>query len=86
MITVSHPDAGDAKWLPSPAGDRAVAPSEKSGIVTKIIAKWEAAVNFIVPVGFEDPSGFHFGEPAGDSRITSAAYDRPCEDCEELLV
>jgi hypothetical protein len=29
---------------------------------TRIVATWHAAVNYLVPIGYEDETGFHYGE------------------------
>ena len=42
--------------------DRTVLPPERSGFSKRISVCWDAVVNFIVPVGYEDQSGFHYGE------------------------
>jgi hypothetical protein len=42
--------------------------------VTKIIAKWRAAVSFKVPVGYQDETGFHYGaQPVPQVKETSRA-------------
>jgi hypothetical protein len=30
---------------------------------TRFAALWDAAVNYLVPIGYEDFDGFHYGEP-----------------------
>jgi hypothetical protein len=33
------------------------------GISNRITVSWDAVINFLVPVGYEDESGFHYGGP-----------------------
>jgi len=38
-------------------------PSPEQPAFSRLIAvSWDAVVNFIVPIGYEDQSGFHYGE------------------------
>jgi hypothetical protein len=33
--------------------------------LTRVVATWHAAIDFLVPIGYEDEWGFHYGEPPG---------------------
>lgn len=57
--------------LDSPRGFRRV-----PGFQTRIAVKWEAIVNFLVPIGYEDEAGFHYGWPA--ARRKSACVGAEC--------
>ena len=35
------------------------------GFLVRIVAKWRVAITSLVPVGFEDEAGFHYGAKAG---------------------
>ncbi len=43
--------------------DNPEASCETPGCSMRIAVSWNAAVNFIVPMGYEDGSGFHYGTP-----------------------
>ena len=38
-------------------------PSGRSGIINHISSTWKVTVNFLAPVGYQDETGFHYGEP-----------------------
>ncbi len=41
-------------------------PFSRTGRFPRIVVTWLHAVNFLVPVGYQDETGFHYGEvPAG---------------------
>jgi len=44
-------------------------PRGRSAEMKRIKVNWDAAVNFVVPLGYEDEAGFHYGKP-------SSAYAR----------
>jgi hypothetical protein len=39
-------------------------PSAGTGRLTRLVVGWFNAVSFLVPVGYEDEAGFHYGERA----------------------
>ena len=45
--------------------DRTVLPPERAGCSKRIAVCWDAVVNFIVPVGYEDQRGFHYCKQSG---------------------
>ena len=42
----------------------------------RILIKWNAVVNFLVPVGYEDDNGFHYGKPP--VKKVEAEVEVPC--------
>ena len=69
MTTVGHiaKSGTRATWPISSARDAAVVPVAQPGYLTRIVATWHAAINFLVPIGYEDETGFHYGEMPGPS-------------------
>ena len=66
MTIISQITENGAKpeWT-SPSEDATFCDSHtKSGRGSRLVASWHAAVNFLVPIGYEDETGFHFGERA----------------------
>ena len=63
MTTVSHTGRG------IPAG-RAfssnchglIAPAPRSRILTRLAVTWHTAINYLVPIGYQDETGFHYGQ------------------------
>jgi len=51
-----------ARWPSSSGGGCSRAKRVLSGFWTRIVAMWNAALNFFVPYGYEDETGFHYGE------------------------
>lgn len=39
-------------------------------LVKRITAVWGAAMDFLIPVGYQDDSGFHYGEPTAPVDLT----------------
>ncbi|MBE0543763.1 MAG: hypothetical protein IH623_20655 [Verrucomicrobia bacterium] len=37
----------------------------------RIVARWEAAIDYVVPVGYEDETGFHYGEVPAEAELES---------------
>lgn len=48
--------------------------SSTDGRLARIAVKWEAVMDFLVPLGYEDDTGFHYGEihVSSESRHISA--------------
>lgn len=46
-------DRSDSPW-----------PGAGTGLLTRLVVGWFSAVSFLVPVGYEDETGFHYGEKA----------------------
>ena len=62
MIIASNiSERGVRVGLPSGV-DRSQVPRARSGFLPRIAAVWHAALNFVAPVGYEDGTGFHYGE------------------------
>jgi hypothetical protein len=73
MTTIRHSTAKVVQpdW-PLSGGDMANMSSGRMGCL--IVTTWHAAINFLVPIGYEDETGFHYGEsPArnGHSELTT---------------
>ena len=50
------------------------AATRRLGCIQRAVARWHAVINSLVPIGYEDASGFHYGEPAsGDERSEAIA-------------
>jgi hypothetical protein len=63
MTIISHADgAVSAESVPSSNCGRLVVPDARSGSWTRIAGAWHAAINYLVPIGYEDETGFHYGE------------------------
>jgi len=64
MTTVRHlSEKGVQPESPASSGDAAITASARLGCFTRVVATWHAAINFLVPIGYEDETGFHYGEP-----------------------
>jgi hypothetical protein len=48
MVTSSHTEEGEPAARPSGC--------------TRIEVIWHAVIDYLVPIGYEDETGFHFGE------------------------
>jgi len=63
MTTISHTDGGvPAEWVSSSNGDGLTVPAARPGSWTRIAVIWRTAINYLVPIGYEDETGFHYGE------------------------
>jgi hypothetical protein len=74
MTTVSRIERGipDNGAFP-PNGPALSVPAPRPKRWTRIAVAWHAAVNYLVPIGYEDEAGFHYGaKPKSD---TSASRD-----------
>lgn len=57
MTTTSHITvAGANADLPGTA-------NVAGGLLRRLSVSWEAVANFVVPIGYEDEEGFHYGTP-----------------------
>lgn len=62
------------EW-PCFCGEPVISVNRRSRCLQRIVAVWQAAINFLVPIGYEDESGFHYGEPpAAKRRRSTPAY------------
>jgi hypothetical protein len=55
-------------------GDPANTSSGRLGCFARIVITWRAVINFLVPIGYEDETGFHYGESLarnGHSELTT---------------
>jgi hypothetical protein len=72
MTTLSHIDSGvPAERTFSSNSNGLVAPAARSGVWTRLAVTWHAAVNYLVPIGYEDESGFHYGKIPASNAATS---------------
>jgi len=61
MIIIRHRDGGSAsEWLTTHHGHTAGRSSAQPGGWNRLATRWHAVVNFLVPSGYEDNTGFHF--------------------------
>lgn len=59
MTTISHlKETSATDWVLAVSGVVAPVPHR-----ARLAVMWEAAVNYLVPVGYENETGFHYGEP-----------------------
>jgi len=63
MTTASHAeqDVSADQALPPNVGDL-IDPAARTGNWPRIAVAWRAAVNYLVPLGHQDETGFHYGE------------------------
>lgn len=45
--------------------------SGEQGLLFYITAPWDQILSSIVPLGYQDESGFHYGEKAGADEVTA---------------
>jgi hypothetical protein len=71
MTTVSHTEGSvpGTQTFP-PNGEGQIAPAPWSGIWKRIAVTWHAATDFMVPIGYEDETGFHYGEMPASNLAT----------------
>ena len=50
------------------AGGKLLAPRDQAGL-SRITTVWRALIDLIAPVGYEDESGFHYGESPKQRRL-----------------
>jgi len=41
-----------------------------SFFLSGVVARWKHALNSLIPVGYQDETGFHFGEPPHNRKKT----------------
>jgi len=71
MTTVSHTgNCVPAERTFSSNGHGIIVPVARSGSWTRLAVTWHKAINYFVPIGYEDETGFHYGEmPASNSAM-----------------
>ena len=63
MITIIQTDCGiSARWMPSPTQNVLTAPAKPARKTSRMPIRWHSVVDYFVPLGYEDDSGFHYGE------------------------
>jgi hypothetical protein len=63
MTTQSHIEGNISGEWESPANDDLlIARPARSAGWTRIAVSWQTALDYFVPLGYEDESGFHYGE------------------------
>ena len=78
MTTLSQTQTGvAAQSLPASHAVGRIMPGARLGTWTRVAIAWRAVINHLAPIGYEDETGFHYGEmPASNtsaSRADSAA-------------
>jgi hypothetical protein len=66
--------------LPNPAKIDAELLTPKVGCWRNLAIKWEALVEFIVPLGYQDETGFHYGSPPTQDLSEKAVLTCDCVD------
>jgi hypothetical protein len=47
-------------------------PAARPGSWTRIAVTWQRAVDYLMPIGYQDETGFHYGEmPASNTAMNS---------------
>ena len=66
MITIIQTKNGvSALWAPTP-NHSIIAPPKPRELQNRLAVRWQALADYLVPIGYEDATGFHYGlEPAG---------------------
>jgi hypothetical protein len=65
MINISHINEGvPAECVASSGGDGLIVPAARPGSWTRIAVLWHTVIDYLVPIGYEDETGFHYGEMA----------------------
>ncbi|MGD0812052.1 MAG: hypothetical protein ABSA83_00460 [Verrucomicrobiota bacterium] len=62
MLKISHIEGVPGGWGSSSDGDGLNVPAARPGGWARLTIVWHAAINYFVPVGYEDETGFHYGE------------------------
>ncbi len=61
MTTISHTERSvPAEWAFN--GESLIVPAAPTGRRTRLAVTWHAVMNYLVPIGYEDEAGFHYGE------------------------
>jgi len=72
MTTVRHTDGGvPAHWLSSSDASGPIVPAARPGSWTRLAVTWHAAINYLMPIGYEDETGYHYGEMPVSNTATS---------------
>jgi hypothetical protein len=78
MATVSHIGSGvPAERAFSSNGNGLIAPAARSGIWTRVAVTWHTAIDYLVPLGYEDETGFHYGEKPASNAAMSLGEQAP---------
>jgi hypothetical protein len=63
MTISSHPNEGaSADWASLSHGEGLILPAARPGSWTRLAVAWRAAINHHVPIGYQDETGFHYGQ------------------------
>jgi hypothetical protein len=65
MITIIQTKNGvSALWAPTP-NHSFIAPAKPLAKQNRLLVRWHALTDYLVPIGYEDETGFHYGEKPG---------------------
>ena len=51
------------------AGGKLLVPRDRAGL-SRVTAVWRALIDLIAPLGYEDETGFHYGESPNQRRLS----------------
>jgi hypothetical protein len=76
MTTVSHTDRVAAtEWISGCDSEALTIPTAQAENLNRIAVTWQTALDFFVPIGYEDESGFHYGTMASSTAAISLSNE-----------
>jgi hypothetical protein len=77
MSIIKHTDKGvPAEWVSSSNSDGLIVPAAQPVKRTRIEVKWHKTVDYLAPIGYEDDSGFHYGEMSASIAAMNSSKSR----------
>lgn len=66
MTTVTRMSNSDTQpsWVSPTASQSGPSPRKRFAWLSRVVAIWDSIVNRLVPMGYENETGFHYGELA----------------------